>query len=311
MPVVRKSSLLVAALIVAVVAPLASAVPAHAAPVAVSSLSWSIELPDGDPLTGEFTEPSATFHTLRDRSISRINVSSATAFWSISIAAPIGEELHPGEYRDAERAGFQSGRAPGLDVSVNSGGCNEVYGRFTIHQIAFDASGTITMIEMSFVRRCSPSEPAVRGDLKYKATPLSYRWTLTDQFPETPAAHTFRGATSTFFAQTFFGTNGIRFGASGDRVNDIVEFAAPPGQALTIGTYRNVQPVGNQDPGRPGFATDRFRCRPITGTFTIKELEFGADGEPTALSATFTVRCTEFPSPENPDVLKGTIHFHA
>jgi hypothetical protein len=44
---------------------------------------------------------------------------------------------------------------------------------------------------------------------------------------------------------------------------------------------------------------------------TLTELEFGADGEPTVLSATFALRCVEFPSPENPDVLKGRIHFDA
>ncbi|MEW2146605.1 hypothetical protein AB0869_27720 [Micromonospora vinacea] len=292
---------------------LLSAAPASAAPAPESSLAWSIEPSDeqGEPLTGVFTEPAARFQSLRDGDIHRLNVTSASTYWSISLAAPVGEQLHPGNYPNAERAGFQTGRAPGLDVSFGSSGCNQVHGRFTIHQIGFDAAGTINMLEATFVQRCSPGSPAVSGTLKYKATPLSYRWTLTDQEPATAETHTYRGATSTFWAQTFWSSS-LRFAASGDRLNDIVEFSPPQGERLTVGTtYRNAQPVGAQDPGRPGLSVERLRCRPTTGTFTIKELEYGTDGEPVALSATFTIKCTEYPSSENPDVLKGVIHFHA
>lgn len=289
------------------------AAPASAAPTPESSLSWSIEPwnGEGEPLAGVFTEPTASFQSLRDRDIHRLNVTSGNAYWSISLAAPVGEQLHPGNYPNAERAGFQTGRAPGLDVTYGSSGCNEVHGRFTIHQIGFDPSGTINMLEATFVQRCSPGSPAVSGTLKYKATPLSYRWTLANQEPVTAETHTYRGATSTFWAQTFWSSS-VRFGASGDRLTDIVEFSPPQGQRLVAGTtYRNAQPVGAQDPGRPGLSVERLRCRPTTGTFTIKELEYGPDGEPVALSATFTIKCTEYPSPENPDVLKGVIHFHA
>jgi hypothetical protein len=299
-------------LLVAAAGSLLAATPASAVPVAASSLSWTIESDDGsDPQTGVLTGPDASFHSLRDRAIHRINVSSVNTFWSISLAAPVDEELHPGNYPDAERAGFQTGRAPGLDVIVGSGGCNEVHGRFTIHQIGFDAQGVIAMLEASFTQRCSAGGPAVRGDLTYNAFPLSYRYTLTDDEPVTPASHTYRGATSTFFAQRFF-TNSVRFGASGDRSTDIVEFSPPAGEILTVGrTYRNVQPVGQQEPGRAGLSVERFRCRPTTGNFTINELVYGDDNEPVALSATFTVRCTEFPNPEDPDVLRGTIRFNA
>ncbi|MBQ1076087.1 hypothetical protein KBX06_23435 [Micromonospora sp. C31] len=303
----------VAASLVGLTGALLVAAPASAAPVPESSLSWSIEPSDGqgEPVTGTFTEPTASFQSLRDGNIHRVNVSSAGTFWSISLAPPVGEQLHPGNYPNAERAGFQTGRAPGLDVTHGSSGCNQVHGRFTIHQIGFDPAGTINMLEATFVQRCSPGEPAVSGTLKYKATPLSYRWVLTDQEPGTAESHTYRGATSTFWAQTFWSSS-LRFGASGGRLNDIVEFSPPQGEQLTVGTtYRDAQPVGEQDPGRPGLSVERFRCRPTTGVFTIKELEYGADGEPVALSATFTIRCTEYPSPENPNVLKGVVHFHA
>jgi len=292
---------------------LLAATPASAAPAPESSLSWSIDPWDGEgePVTGVFREPDATFQSLRDRNIHRVNVSSGNTFWSISLAPPVGEQLHPGNYPNAERAGFQTGRAPGLDVSYGSSGCNQVYGRFTIHQIGYDAAGTINMLEAAFVQRCSADGPAVRGTLKYKATPLSYRWTLTDQEPETAESHTYRGATSTFWAQKFWSSS-VRFGASGNRMNDTVEFSPPQGEQLTVGTtYRDAQPVGAQDPGRAGLSVERFRCRPTTGVFTIKELEYGASGEPVALWATFTIKCTEYPSSENPNVLKGVIRFNA
>jgi len=304
---------LILATITAMIGVLVVAAPANAEPVAESSLSWSIEHWDGvsDPTTGFITEPDAHFQVLRDGSIHRINVTAGNTYWSISLAAPVGQELHPGIYPNAERAGFQSGRSPGLDVRRNGSGCNEVYGKFTIHQIAYDAAGVITTLEASFLRRCSPGDPAWRGDLKYLATPLSFQWKLSDDQPETPESHRYRGATSTFWASSFW-TNSIRFGASGDRMQDVIELSPPAGERFEVGrTYRQAQPVGQQDPGRPGLSVDRFYCRPTTGNFTINELVYDTAGQPVALSVEFTLKCTEFPSPEEPNVLKGIIHFHA
>jgi hypothetical protein len=116
---------------------------------------------------------------------------------------------------------------------------------------------------------------------------------------------------TTFWAQSFWSSS-VRFGASGNRMQDIVEFAPPAGERLTPGTtYRQVQPVGDQDPGRAGLTVERFRCRPYTGSFTIHELEYDAAGEPVALWATYSLQCTEYPSPEQPDTLTGTVRFHA
>jgi hypothetical protein len=299
-------------LIIAVAGSFALAAPATAVPAAESALSWTIDpVEGGEPITGELTAPDATFQSLRSGTINRITVSGDGESWSIGLAAPVGEELHPGIYRNAERAGFQSGRAPGLEVTRGTDGCNEVFGRFSVHQIAFDATGTISMLEASFAQTCDGAPRVVRGNLKYQATPLSYRWRLTDDQPESPDAHTYRGATSTFFAQ-MFRTTGIRFGASGDRLDDIVEFAPPQGEQLVVGmTYRNAQPINTQQPGRAGLQAERLRCGPTTGTFTIHELVLGAGGEPIALSATFTLRCPDFPTPENPNTLRGTIHFNA
>jgi hypothetical protein len=264
----------------------------------------------GETTSGVFTEPSDHFQSLRDRDISRINISTDRTFWSISMAAPAGEELAPGIYPNTESSSFRTGRAAGLDISRGSGGCSDPYGKLTIHQIAYDATGTITMLEASLVQRCGPTAPALRGELRYRATPLSYRYTLADDQPETAASHTYRGATSLFYAWSNR-PGSIMFSVSGDRMSRSVEFAAPAGEALAVGTYRNVQLVGQQEPGRPGLSADGLYCSPVTGTFTIKELEKDDDGQPTALSAAFTLKCQEYPSPENPNTLKGTIHFHA
>lgn len=289
---------------------LAVAAPAQAASTPVTSLTYELET-DGEPITGTLTEPGAHFQSLHDRGIHRFNVSSGNTWISINLAAPVGAQLQPGHYPDAERAGFQTGRAPGLDVQYGSGGCNEVWGQFTVHQIGYDATGTVSMIEATFVNRCGPTAPAIRGTLKYRATPLLYKYTLTDQESTTPASHTYRGATSTFWAQSFWSSS-VRFGASGNRMQDVVEFAPPAGERLTPGTtYRQVQPVGDQDPGRAGLTVERLRCRPYTGSFTIHELEYDAAGEPVALWATYSLRCTEYPSPEQPDTLTGTVRFHA
>ena len=63
-----------------------------------------------------------------------VSVTSGAEWWHIDLAAPRGETLRPGVYHDAERAAFRTGRAPGLDVSGDGRGCNEVYGEFAVDQ---------------------------------------------------------------------------------------------------------------------------------------------------------------------------------
>jgi hypothetical protein len=74
-----------------------------------------------------------------------------------------------------------------------------------------------------------------------------------------------------------------------------VDIAAPPGQALGVGTYTNAARAGSPRPaGTPGLdvTADSRNCNALTGQFEVNELEFSIYGELKTLDATFEQRCT-------------------
>ena len=78
----------------------------------------------------------------------------------------LGMDLVPGTYLDAERAPFASPGHPGIDVSMDSRGCNTIAGSFVIHAIVFQGS-TLRYLDMDFVQHCEGLAPALRGSVLY------------------------------------------------------------------------------------------------------------------------------------------------
>ena len=125
--------------------------------------------------TNRYTPANSTISVGGTDGSLTLSVRTATEYWTINLAAPLGEKLHPGVYDDTERASFRTGRAPGLDVSGNHRGCNEIWGSFAINQITTDESGKVTMLDASFTQHCElATAPALEGVVKFKAPPLSY-----------------------------------------------------------------------------------------------------------------------------------------
>ena len=90
--------------------------------------------------------------------------------WTVWLAAPRGQSLHPGTYSNAVRAAFRTGSAPGIDVFGDGRGCNQVIGSFTVTRITAEAEGHVTGFEASFVQHCdSPTAPALRGVVRFGA----------------------------------------------------------------------------------------------------------------------------------------------
>jgi hypothetical protein len=88
--------------------------------------------------------------------------------WTVWLAAPRGESLHPGTYLKAERAAFRKGSTPGIDVSGDSRGCNIVYGTFTVMKVSFDRTSKVQSLEATFEQHCeSPTAPALRGYVRF------------------------------------------------------------------------------------------------------------------------------------------------
>jgi len=109
---------------------------------------------------------------------SKVNVSfiapGYSVWWYLDFAAPIGKQLVPGPFDGATRSPFQSPMVPGLSVSGDGRGCNNLTGRFDIRQAETDLTGNLTRFAADFEQRCDSSSGVLRGTI---------RWNATDPYP--------------------------------------------------------------------------------------------------------------------------------
>ena len=100
-------------------------------------------------------------------------------FWGLSFGAAAGTELRAGDFAGATRYPFQAASVPGLDISGHGRGCNQLTGRFRIHQIDFNAGGTLKAFAADFEQHCEGGTPALFGAIRYN----SHRASLTPFAP--------------------------------------------------------------------------------------------------------------------------------
>jgi len=87
----------------------------------------------------------------------------------------LGIPIQPGFYANAERADFASSGHPGLDVSFQNRGSNEVTGNFTIYNVSFSQSAAIATgspiesFSVSFEQHSEGAIPALFGTFTYDA----------------------------------------------------------------------------------------------------------------------------------------------
>jgi len=223
---------------------------------------------------------------------------------NINLGATKGEKLHPGRYYDAERAAFRTGRAPGLDISGNGRGCNQIWGSFAISQIGVDGSGNVTMLDATFNQRCeSATAPAFKGTIKFKAPLLSYAFTSeSGDYSGLGQEKTYFGATATF---SLTGTNlYVQYSVSGQRDNWTVLMSPPSGQQLKPGTYDTARFADSNYARLDVFGNGRG-CNGSTGTLTINAITFDTSNNVTSLSASFEQHCEGSAA-----ALRGTIHYY-
>jgi len=158
--------IILAALCVALTAPLASAATVQEALLTMTSdegdwvgagQTYSYATSTGDTFGSSTTTAAAV----------SANVHADNGdWWNLDFAAPQGQTLAVGTYDNAIRAGFPDrGAAPGLDVGGNGRGCNTLTGSFTVTQVTFGAAGTVETFDADFEQHCEGAEAALRGHL--------------------------------------------------------------------------------------------------------------------------------------------------
>ena len=239
-----------------------------------------------------YNPQNATLSVSGDASYLTFSVSTDTEFWSVVLAAPIGEELHPGTYYNAERAAFRTGRSPGLDVYGDGRGCNQIWGSFAINQIETDTSGNVTLLDATFSQSCeSATAPLLQGIVKYKMRPLSF------SFVSDPGDYIGGGLSKSYFGATsLFSLTGsntyLQYSVSGLRDSWLALISPPTGQTLKVGTYDTMRFADSMHAGLDFFGDGRG-CNTSTGTLEISGITLDGSGKPTSLSATFEQHCED------------------
>lgn len=242
-----------------------------------------------------------------DPGLIRVWASDGDVTWTVELAAARGELLTPGVYRDAERAVPRTGRSPGLSVTGDGRGCNAMYGQFTVHQVAHDADGVVTLLDATFTQHCETADaPPLKGSVKYRAQPLSFTYASDPgDWVGNGATGTHTGATSTFEAR---GTDEyIDYGASGKRTTWSVRIEPPEGEKLVVGRlYRAERLRGDGVAGLGVMGLSRG-CNTLTGEFRLTRLVTDdGTGEVKAFAATFVQRCDGAEA-----ALRGTVRYFA
>ncbi len=95
----------------------------------------------------------------------RASVSGQGDRWYLEFRAPSNGQLGAGQFTNAERAPFVTGKAPGLDINGDGRGCNTLGGRFAIKTLTWTSAGTVAEMDVLFEQHCEGMGPALRGEL--------------------------------------------------------------------------------------------------------------------------------------------------
>jgi hypothetical protein len=91
-------------------------------------------------------------------------------WWTLDLDAPGTQVLAPGTYTGAHRYPF-NGTSPGLSLSGEGRGCNELTGSFTIIKAVFGPQGYVQTFDATFEQHCEGGSPAARGEIRISNPP--------------------------------------------------------------------------------------------------------------------------------------------
>jgi len=93
--------------------------------------------------------------------------------WTVDLYPASGNVLSVGTFPKATRYPF-NGTGNGLSVYGDGRGCNTLTGSFTVKQVAFSpVDNSLQNFDGTFVQHCEGGAPALTGELKYDAEPVT------------------------------------------------------------------------------------------------------------------------------------------
>jgi hypothetical protein len=86
--------------------------------------------------------------------------------FTLTFQAPSGRVLGPGWYPEAQRYPFQASGRPGMDISGEGRGCNQVAGNFEVRDIAWSPTGTLQRLWLIYEEHCEGGTRALFGEIR-------------------------------------------------------------------------------------------------------------------------------------------------
>ncbi|MFD5825249.1 hypothetical protein [Lentzea sp. NPDC060358] len=171
---------------------------ASAQPVTDGAVEFSGD--PGDWITGggsyKYSEAAGddlTVQASANRTFLSVGIEGANGdWWSVELAAPQNDVLSAKTYENAHRYPFQ-GTGPGLDLSGNGRGCNQLTGEFTIREISWGPQGYLQKLDASFVQHCEGGAAAARGTIFINNQPPPPELKLETTIAEEGKANTVNG----------------------------------------------------------------------------------------------------------------------
>jgi hypothetical protein len=99
-------------------------------------------------------------------------------FWYVDLGAPFNAPLAVGAYEGATRFPFQQPSEPGLSVSGDGRGCNQLFGRFDVLEADYDPqTGDVIRFAADFEQHCeTPAAAPLLGAIRYNSdVPVSIK----------------------------------------------------------------------------------------------------------------------------------------
>lgn len=135
--------------------------------------AWKMQSEPGDFIGGGHTyswDPTnATITASGTDAMVDFRVTSGGLWFDATFEADSGHLLLPGTtFSGATRYPFNSTSTPGMDVSGDGRGCNELTGSFTVHEAAY-VDGILDRIRITFEQHCEGDDAALRGTLWWRS----------------------------------------------------------------------------------------------------------------------------------------------
>jgi len=94
----------------------------------------------------------------------------------LSFAGPNHTPLQVAQYLGATRDPFNDSE-PGLSITMDSAGCNQITGAFNVLEISLNGDGSVNTFAADFIQHCEGGPPSLRGAIRiHSAIPLPSVW---------------------------------------------------------------------------------------------------------------------------------------